>query len=97
MTDALTGPISPGEREWFPAEDWDADSYIYDGKREAWLALMIAARPGTGALSRLMKEIWASGRTVIVPCPLYQMRSILEAKGFLPVDKDPCLIFARGP
>ncbi|MCK9513567.1 MAG: hypothetical protein M0R28_20395 [Pigmentiphaga sp.] len=54
--------ILPGQREWFPADEWSADSHLFEDTESVWLSLMIARRPGTGALSRLMDAIWRTGR-----------------------------------
>ena len=87
--------IAPGGVEWFPAADWSADSYIWRKDGDVWLSLMIAAQPGTGALSRLMREIWRRGLRVVVPCPMPQMRHILIAKGFAPEAGHPCEVLVK--
>lgn len=89
--------INPGEREWFSASDWTSGSYLFEDDRSVWFSMMIAAHPGTGALSRLMEAVWGQGRRVVVPGPFPHMEAILRAKGFAQEDGHPCDVWVKDP
>jgi hypothetical protein len=87
--------VLPGQRPWFPADEWEAHSFIFDHDSEVWLSMMMAKSPGTGALSRLMAAIWAQGKRVVVPCPFARMGAILRAKGFALEKGHPCDVWVK--
>ena len=76
--------IRPGAdpRFAFSAEDWAPDSYLWAEPDRVLVSLVIAKRPGTGALTRLFESIEAAGIAIAVPNPLGTMRGILKRWGF---------------
>ena len=96
-TDGLEreGIINPGDVDWFPAGKFHG--YLWGYENAVWISLIISLEPGKGNLSKLFEAIWASGRTVKVPCPFVDMRSILQRKGFAIVDDPNCEVWARAP
>lgn len=91
------GMISPGDVDWFPAEHFRADSYLWGFEASVWLSLIISTQPGKGNLSRLFDAILEGGRTVKVPTPFPHMQAILERKGFVQIPDPNCDVWAKVP
>ncbi len=62
--------------------DWSPDTYFWKSGNNIVLSLLIAAKPGEGALRRLVQQILNSGYGVIVPTALGLMPEILQRWGF---------------
>lgn len=77
------GHIEPGSVPFFPADKFEG--YLWGFENAVWLSLIISRQPGKGHLSQLFKDIWATGRDVVVPTPLGHMEAICQAKGFVPL------------
>lgn len=77
--------LFPGDVAWFSAADWRKDSYVVlNEEGEVWLSFLVARRPGTGALTRLLGEIDRLEKEPVIVCPLGAMQSIIRRKGFRP-------------
>ena len=64
------------------SERWSGDSYLWEQPDAIICSLLLAAKPGNGAFSDLVRAIHAEGKAVKVPTPLGLMERIVQAKGF---------------
>jgi hypothetical protein len=76
--------VEVGDRRWFSADEWHADSVIGLKRREAFIALLMVLRPGQGAFNRLLVALNRERYKPAIIAPLPVMESILRHKGFSP-------------
>lgn len=74
--------MHPGDAPWFPSEDWKIGSVASVNSGIARLILLDALRPNTGAFTRLVAAIRATGLRPIVVEPTREFQSILCRKGW---------------
>jgi hypothetical protein len=76
--------VAAGDRRWFSTDEWHADSVIGLRRRDAYVALLMAIRPGHGAFNRLLAALNRERYRPAIIAPLPVMESILRHKGFSP-------------
>ncbi len=81
-TEAGNRVVMPGDAPWFSADDWSSDSVVSIDRRRVRLILIVAKRPGTGAFTRLVARILASGLKPIVLAPTREFQAMLLRRGW---------------
>lgn len=80
--------VQPGGVAWLPRDGWHHDSVIsLDGRGQRTvvrLVLLVARRPGSGTLRRLLSELWFRDMVPAVIEPHERLAIFLDRYGFKP-------------
>lgn len=74
--------VRPGDVDWLPIDIWHPDTVCSVGGREANLILLLARRPGTGALGGLLAAVEAAGLVPLVHVPQQRLARHLRRLGW---------------
>lgn len=76
--------VWPGEADWFVTGDWLDDAVVTTVPFSPIVRIVaiVAARPSTGAFSRMIRGICKSGLVPVVVCPFPDMEEILKKWGW---------------
>lgn len=75
-------PVPVGSVAWLPLADWHPRDVVSTNSVEVRIVAILARRPGTGALRRLIAGIEREGLRPVVVCPLPDMRRIMHRWGW---------------
>lgn len=76
--------IRAGERPWFPADDWSPGDVVSIDGGEVRIVAIVAKRPRSGALSRMLCGITLAGLRPAIVEPMDDMVTILSRWGWEP-------------
>lgn len=74
--------VVPGDEPWLPAADWHPTVVVSVAGRDVRLVAILATKPGSGAFTRMVGRILASGLQPVVLCPTYAFSEALRRRGW---------------
>lgn len=76
--------IKPGQKEWFPADDWDHTSVVSQDGKDVRLVAILAKddKLGTNVFDKLLSDIKDAGLRPVAVCPLPAIEAELRKRGW---------------